>query len=106
MQKLRKSKKEKRKIELDPKAILKNKRNIFKGLKTRTFILKTIKKAPLSAQEIAEKIGRSYTATFNHLHALLKEKILEREKVGRKYIWTITGMGQEEIDKYLKTNKP
>jgi len=103
---LRKSKKEKRKIELDPKAILKNKRNIFKGLKTRTFILKTIKKAPLSAQEIAEKIGRSYTATFNHLHALLKEKILEREKVGRKYIWTITGMGQEEIDKYLKTNKP
>ncbi len=93
---------EKRKIELDPKAILKNKRNIFKGLKTRTLILKTIKKTPLSAQEIAEKIGRSYTATFNHLHALLREKILEREKVGRKYIWGITGMGQEEIDSYFK----
>jgi predicted ArsR family transcriptional regulator len=103
VQKLPKNKDEKKKIELDPKAILKNKRNIFKGLKTRTLILKTIKKAPLSAQEIAEKIGRSYTATFNHLHALLKEKILEREKVGRKYIWGITGIGQEEIGKYLKT---
>lgn len=100
-----KSKKEKRKIELDPKAILKNKRNIFKGLKTRTLILKTIKKAPLSAQEIAEKIGRSYTATFSHLHSLLHEKILEREKIGRRYMWGITGMGQEEIDKYLKPNR-
>jgi predicted ArsR family transcriptional regulator len=79
-----------------PKAYLTMKRNVQRGLLTRTRIILILEKETSSAREVAEKIGLRYASILHHLHLLEAEKILLR-KGKRPYFWELTGAGQQRL---------
>ncbi len=80
----------------NPKAYLTMKRNVQRGLVTRSQIIFILEKDTSSAKEVAEKTGLNYTSVFHHLHLLEAEKIIIR-KGKRPFFWQLTGAGQQRL---------
>ena len=106
-----------------PNAYLERKRNVVRGLKARTKILKvlamTMETAMRKSEEVREKeneftiktvsesAAMSYPSSFHHLRLLEEERIVKREGK-RPYKWIITGKGQRslnELDLELENKK-
>jgi len=105
--------KRKDKIKYHPNAYLERKRNVVRGLKARTKILKvlamTMETAMRKSEEVREKENEftiktvsesavmSYPSSFHHLRLLEEEKIVKREGK-RPYKWMVTGKGQRSLN--------
>ena len=96
-----------------PNAYLERKKNVVRGLKARTKILKalamTMETAMRKSEEVREKeneftiktvsksAAMSYSSSFHHLRLLEEERIVKREGK-RPYKWIITGKGQKSLN--------
>jgi len=81
-----------------PNAFLERRKNVTRGLKARTKILKVMgRDKPLTVKEVSELAVLSYSSSLHHLRLLEDEQIMKRE--GKKpYRWKITGRGQKSLD--------
>jgi predicted transcriptional regulator len=79
-----------------PKAFLFGRKNVKKGLITRTKILSNLEQSPSTAKNISKKIGKSYSCVLHHLHFMEDEKIVIR-KSGIPFVWKLTGFGQKRL---------
>lgn len=84
------------KIAYHPKAFLSRKRNVQRGLLSRTQIILTLEKDTSNAKKLAQETGLSYASVLYHLHLLEDENILTR-KGKRSCIWKLTGAGQKRL---------
>ncbi len=69
---------------------LKISKNLLKTLTvdTRTDILKTLEKRPMTASELSRKLGKHVTTVSEHLNLLKNSDLVERvERPGRKWIY-------------------
>ena len=81
-----------------PNSFLSLRRNVKPGLSARTKIIKILEKNSLSTNLISLKSELSYSSALYHLHLLKNENIVVcRGK--RKYIWELTGKGQQKLIK-------
>ncbi len=90
-----------------PNAYLEHRRNVAKGLRARTKILKVIEEmrskevhertAKLTIEGMSKSADLSYSASLHHLRLLENERIVKREGK-RPYRWKITGEGQKSLD--------
>jgi len=80
-----------------PKAFLLHKRNVKRGLATRTKIVSFLEERPLTAKMLTEKTGASYSSALHHLHLMEEEHIVTR-RGGKPYLWRLTGVGQKRLN--------
>jgi len=79
-----------------PKAFLLHKKNVRRGLSTRTKIVSLLEASPLNAKMLAEKIGISYGSVLHHLRLLKTEHVAIRQSE-KPYFWKLTGSGQQKL---------
>jgi len=79
-----------------PKAFLKRKKNVKRGLAARTGIVLSLEGHSMTAKMLVEKIGTSYSSVLYHLHLMEDEGIAARQD-GRPYVWRLTGAGQKTL---------
>jgi DNA-binding transcriptional ArsR family regulator len=80
----------------NPKAFLMHKKNVSRGLATRTKIVSFLEEDFLTAKMLSEKAGVRYSSVLYHLHLMEDEYIVTRES-GRPYLWKLTGVGQKRL---------
>lgn len=79
-----------------PNAFLNSKKNIQPGLVARTKILAVLETQTSKTTTISKKAELSYSVALYHLHLLETENIV-RHRGRRKYIWELTGAGQQRL---------
>jgi len=79
-----------------PKAFLAHKKNVQRGLVSRTKVVSLLHDASMNARALAEKTGLSYKSVLYHLHLLENERIIVRNDT-KPYIWSLTGAGQQTL---------
>ena len=79
-----------------PNAFLNSKKNIQPGLVSRTKILAVLEAQISRTTTISKKAELSYSVALYHLHLLETENIV-RHRGRRKYIWELTGAGQQRL---------
>ncbi len=79
-----------------PNAFLSFKRNIQPGLSARTQIISILETRMSTTREISQQTGLGYEVVLYHLHLLEKETIVNHRGI-RKYIWELTGIGQQRL---------
>ena len=79
-----------------PNAFLNSKKNIQPGLVARTKILAVLETQTSKTTTISKKADLSYSVVLYHLHLLETENIV-RHRGRRKYIWELTGAGQQRL---------
>jgi predicted ArsR family transcriptional regulator len=79
-----------------PNAFLNSKKNIQPGLVARTKILAVLEAQIFRTTPISKKAELSYSVVLYHLHLLETENIV-RHRGRRKYIWELTGAGQQRL---------
>ncbi|MGQ9544095.1 MAG: winged helix-turn-helix domain-containing protein [Candidatus Bathyarchaeia archaeon] len=81
---------------LHPKAYLPNRRNMERGLISRTKILESIEVKAGCISEISESTGLSYASVTYHLRMLRAEGIVE--PIGKRpFLWKLTSLGQQKL---------
>lgn len=88
-----------------PNAYLERRRNVAKGLKVRTRILKVMSEREKEREEekvitikrVSMLAALSYSSSLHHLRLLEEEKIVKRGGK-RPYKWKVTGKGQKSLD--------
>lgn len=84
------------KAQFHPKAFLLTKRNVKRGLRSRTKIIQTLEYDALTIRKICRATGLSYQVVAHHLRLLETEKVVIRK--GKKpYSWELTGIGQQRL---------
>lgn len=82
----------------DPNAHIPFINNKRSGLRARSQILKALGDRALSAKELIEETGATYSALTYHLKLLEKAHVVRRGvKVKRATLWRQTGLGQQSI---------
>jgi len=88
--------------EIDPRAYLQKIRNNKKGIKTRSKIIKILKmNKKFTIKEISKTISRSKTAVRRHLRNLEEEGIIIKNRAGKTYIYSLTGIGQKQLEEVI-----
>ncbi|MEM2083799.1 MAG: winged helix-turn-helix domain-containing protein [Nitrososphaerota archaeon] len=88
--------------EIDPRAYLQKIRNNKKGIKTRSKIIKILKRNnKLTIKEISKTISRSRTVIRRHLKNLEREGIIIKNKTGKTNIYSLSGIGQRQIEEVI-----
>lgn len=83
---------------IEPEAHLRNLRNVPRGLKARSNIVRSMRgKNAKKGRDIARAAGLSYSASMRHLRHMSLERIVEKSKTG----WSLTGLGQQAVSEYL-----
>jgi predicted transcriptional regulator len=91
------------KAQFHPKAFLLTKRNVKRGLKSRTKLIQTLEYNASTIRRICIATGLSYQIVAHHLRLLETEKVVIRK--GKKpYSWELTGIGQQQLVN-LKTHR-
>lgn len=80
----------------EPRSYISAVRNVAKGVQTRTMIIRRLERKMATAREIAESIGRSYTATLEQLRKMERSGVVARLR-GRPSLWRLTGRGQQKL---------
>lgn len=80
-----------------PNAYLTEKRNVRRGLESRTKILRALEKERATASMLAQKSKLSYSVILHHLKLLGDEKIITGDRSKKPYIWKLTGIGQQRL---------
>jgi|YelNatPaOPRAMG01_1025707.scaffolds.fasta_scaffold00102_53 predicted transcriptional regulator len=86
-------------MEYEPQSHLTVIRNVNRGLKTRTLIIKALKGGCVSVKEISKATGLNYQTIFKQIRNLEKEGVLIKRK-GRPVRWFLTDKGQQSILTY------
>ena len=87
-------------VNYHPNAFLNSKKNIQPGLVARTKILAVLESQLSKTKSIAKKTELGYSVALYHLHLLEKESIV-RHRGKRKYLWELTGAGQQRLTEAL-----
>ena len=85
------------KLGYHPNAYLSNKRNVKRGLISRTRILGVLESRWDDAKSIASKLQLSYSVILHHLRLLEVERVVSR-KNRRPIYWSVTGLGQQQLE--------
>jgi predicted transcriptional regulator len=89
--------------EYHPNAYLERRRNVIRGLKTRTKIIEAIAGArAYTIKEVASFAVLSYSVSRHHLRLLEDEHIVKRTGK-RPYKWKLTGKGQKRLNQLSTT---
>ncbi len=83
-------------MEYEPQSHLTVIRNVNRGLKTRTLIIKALKSGCTSIEEVSKTTGISYQTLFKQIKNLEKEGVVIKRK-GRPVKWFLTDKGQRSI---------
>ena len=83
-------------VKFHPNAFLNSKKNIQPGLVARTKILALLETQISKTTTISKKAELSYSVVLYHLHLLETENIV-RHRGKRKYLWELTGAGQQRL---------
>lgn len=84
------------KLGFHPNAYLRRKRNVKRGLISRSKILKALKGDGGNAQTVAQESQLNYHVVLYHLRLLEAEGIVTR-KSRRPFHWKVTGLGQQRL---------
>lgn len=71
-------------------------RNVDRGLKTRSSIIKALKEGYTTIRGISEATGIRYQTILRHLKNMEKEGVVIR-RPGKPYKWNLTGKGQQNV---------
>jgi predicted transcriptional regulator len=82
---------------LHPKSYLTSKRNIKKGLVSRSKILRALEKGKKLATEIASETALSYKCVTYHLALMKKDQLVDRSTKKKPFTWGLTPYGQQEL---------
>lgn len=74
-----------------------SKRNVSKGLVSRTRIIQSLETEEKRIVEVSKGSNLSYDCVRYHLKALNKEGIVKRFGVKKPFFWTLTGKGQQKL---------
>jgi DNA-binding HxlR family transcriptional regulator len=80
-----------------PKSYLTSRRNIKKGLVSRSKILRALEKGKKSATEITSETALSYECVTYHLASMKKERLVDRSTKAKPFTWGLTPYGQQEL---------
>jgi predicted ArsR family transcriptional regulator len=80
-----------------PKAYLTSRRNVKKGLLSRTKILLALESGGKSATQIAKETSLSYERVGYHLTAMKKDRLVEKSTKTRPFRWNTTRFGQQKL---------
>jgi predicted transcriptional regulator len=83
-------------VKYHPNAFLNSKKNIQPGLVARTKILGVLEVGVPKTKSISKKAELGYSAVLYHLHLLENESIVRR-RGKRRYLWELTGAGQQRL---------
>ncbi|MCW4022353.1 MAG: hypothetical protein ACOWW1_03605 [archaeon] len=83
-------------IKFHPNAFLNSKKNVQPGLVARTKLLTVLETQISKTITISKKAQLSYSVVLYHLHLLESENIV-RHRGKRKYLWELTGAGQQRL---------
>jgi len=84
-------------LTLHPKAYLISKRNVKAGLISRTKILLALEKGQKPAAEVAKEVALSYDCVAYHLHAMKKDRLVDKMTSGKPFAWGLTPFGQQRL---------
>ena len=84
------------KLSHHPNAFLSIKNNIQPGLSARTQIISILETKISTAKKISQQTGLSYKVVLYHLH-LLEIEMIVSHRGRRRYIWGLTGIGQQRL---------
>jgi len=86
----------------EPRAVLSSlRRNTRKGVEARTRIIKSLREAEQSIDQLTQSSGLSASRLRYHLTHLAREGIVEKTKKGRRNLWRLTGLGQSKLDEII-----
>lgn len=85
------------KLGYHPKAYLSRKRNVKRGLVSRSKILVVLEDKGDNAQTVAGESQLSYGVVLYHLRLLEAEGSVSRRN-GRPIHWSMTGLGQQRLE--------
>lgn len=85
------------KLGYHPNAYLSKKRNVKRGLISRTKILTVLEDKWNDAQSVARKSQLNYGVVLHHLRLLNAEGVVSR-KNKRPIHWSMTGLGQQRLE--------
>jgi len=71
-------------------------RNVDRGLKTRSSIIKALKEGHTTIRGISEATGIRYQTILRHLRNMEKEGVVTR-RPGKPYKWSLTGKGEQDV---------
>jgi predicted transcriptional regulator len=80
-----------------PKAYLISRRNVKAGLISRTKILLALEKGQKAAAEVAKEAALSYDCVAYHLHAMKKDRLVDKMTKVRPFTWGLTPFGQQKL---------
>lgn len=80
-----------------PNAYLSRKRNVKRGLISRTKILKVLEDKGDNAQAVARESQLNYCVVLHHLRLLEAEGVVSRRN-RRPIHWRMTGLGQQRLE--------
>ena len=80
-----------------PKAYLTSKRNVKAGLISRTKILLALERGQKPATQLAKEAALSYDCVAYHLHAMRKDRLVEKMAKARPFTWGLTPFGQQKL---------
>ena len=79
-----------------PNAFLNSKKNVQPGLVARTKLLDVLENQTSKTSKISKKAQLSYSITLYYLHLLEAENIVRH--IGKhRYLWQLTGAGQQRL---------
>jgi len=84
-------------LTLHPKAYLTSKRNVKAGLISRTKILLALERGQKAASEVAREAALSYDCVAYHLHAMKKDRLVDKVTKARPFTWGLTPFGQQKL---------
>lgn len=86
-------------MEYEPQSHLTIIRNVNRGLKTRTLIIKALKSGFTNIKEISKITGVNYQTVFKQIKNMEREGIVIKHE-GRPVKWLLTNRGQKSILAY------
>ncbi len=83
-------------VNYHPNAFLNSKKNIKPGLVARTKLLVVLEDQTSKTTKLSKKAQLSYSIALYHLHLLEAENIVRH--IGKhRYLWHLTGAGQQRL---------
>ena len=83
-------------VKFHPNSFLNSKKNIQLGLVARTKILAVFETQISKTTTVTKRAELGYSVVLYHLHLLETENIV-RHRGKRKYLWELTGAGQQRL---------
>ncbi len=90
---------------INPRAYLRNIKNVEKGLKVRSKIIDILSEGELSVSEISKRLGMSPTRIRHHLRNMQADGVVKKRRIGKQVVWRLTGVGQASLEEMLRLER-